>query len=76
MSQGTGGGTEHPVLAGARSAVLDLAKACEGTAWQLGDDDVEAGLDALDQAEAALAVLEAQLLAEAETRGLMAGRSR
>ena len=64
--------SDHPLLGGARGASLLLGRACDGTAWQLVDDEVEAGLDAVEQARSALAVLEAQLLAEADARGMSA----
>ncbi|MDQ1604354.1 MAG: hypothetical protein QOE01_2199 [Actinomycetota bacterium] len=70
MSSSGGTLLGHPVLAGARGAADQLALAGHGTAWQLGDGDVEAALAALVQVEARATALRAVLLTEAESRSL------
>ncbi len=61
---------EHPVLAGARAASAGLADACDGTVWQLGDDEVETSLEVLQRVEAQLLAARAGLLREAQARDL------
>jgi Domain of unknown function (DUF222) len=58
------------VLAGARAASDGLASACDGTAWQLGAEDVETCLGVLDRVEAQLVAARGALLREAEARDL------
>ncbi|MGH8939122.1 MAG: DUF222 domain-containing protein, partial [Actinomycetes bacterium] len=61
---------EHPVLAGARAASDGLGDACDGTVWQLGDDEVETSLEVLQRVEAQLLAARGGLLREAVARDL------
>ncbi|MGH8971354.1 MAG: DUF222 domain-containing protein, partial [Actinomycetes bacterium] len=61
---------EHPVLAGARAASAGLGDACDGTVWQLGDDEVETSLAVLQRVEAQLVAARGALLREAQARDL------
>ncbi|HEY4314697.1 MAG TPA: hypothetical protein VGO19_04220, partial [Actinomycetes bacterium] len=61
---------EHPLLAAAGRASTALGTAARAAAWQLADDQVQDAIALTLIAEARLAALRANLIAEADVRGL------